>query len=557
MVYRLASVPCLLLALGWTGLIYGAETTPTATTLNGTYYGIYSPGYNQDFFFGIPFAQPPVGDLRYRAPQPLNTTWTGARNATEIGYECIGYGGAQTDLGNYISEDCLTMNIVKPTGSEGKSLPVAVWIYGGSYASGGNLDPRYNTSFIVEASVEAGTPMIAVAINYRLHGWGFLWSKELQEDGAGNLGLRDQNFALRWINENIASFGGDPTKVTIWGESAGAGSVGAQLLAFGGRDDKLFRAAITESGGPLGFGAYPTLAQHQPVYDSVVKAVGCSNATSSLACLRQVPWESLNTALNSSLTASVNLFPVFDGDFIREPASVSLPAGRFIQVPLLTGTNTDEGTAFGPRGYNDTSSVLAQISTVSSDNCTIATIAALYPDIPSIGIPSTYRGRTPATTELGLQYKRTSAIAGDSAFIAPRRYTSEIWAKWNLTSYSYRFNVLPNGIPATIGVTHFQEVAFVFANTDGEGYKVTPFTSGAEGIAQRDVAKLMSRMWVAFITTGDPNLSGVPSASWPKYSLDAPANFIFDANVTSYVEDDVFRAEAIAYFNKNWKRFGR
>jgi carboxylesterase type B len=262
----------------------------------------------------------------------------------------------------------------------------------------------------------------------------------------------------------------------------------------------------------------------QPVYDNIVTAVGCSNATSSLSCLRKVSWESLNSALNSSITASVvsirirpqcscsnaikNLFPVLDGDFLREPASISLPAGRFIKVPLLTGTNTDEGTAFGPRGINTTAEFLAYISSISTENCTVATIAALYPDIPNIGIPSTYKGRTPATALLGSQYKRSSAIAGDSLFIAPRRYTSEIWARWNLTSYSYRFNVLPNGIPSYVGVTHFQEVAFAFANIEGLGYPITPFGTGSTGLAQKKVATLMSRMWVSFIATGNPNRSG-------------------------------------------------
>lgn len=260
-----------------------------------------------------------------------------------------------------------------------------------------------------------------------------------------------------------------------------------------------------------------------------------------------------------------------DGDFIREPASVSLPAGRFIKVPLLTGTNTDEGTAFGPRGINTTAQFITYISSVSTDNCTLSTLQAIYPDIPSIGIPSTYQGRTPASTLLGTQYKRSSAIAGDNLFIAPRRYTSEIWASWNLTSYSYRFNVLPNGIPAYVGVTHFQEVSFVFANTAGVGYAVNPFGNDTMTLAKKEVSRLMSRMWVSFITTGDPNGSGgkwiirqldiandpVPSATWPKYNLNTPKNFVFDANVTSFVEDDFFRAEAISYLNVNLQKFGR
>jgi carboxylesterase type B len=197
-----------------------------------------------------------------------------------------------------------------------------------------------------------------------------------------------------------------------------------------------------------------------------------------------------------------------DGDFIQEPASISLPAGRFIKVPLLNGANTDEGTAFGPRGINTTAQFSIYVSSVSTDNCTISALGSLYPDIPNLGIPSTYQGRTPATAQLGSQYKRSSAIAGDSAFIAPRRYTNEIWAAWNLTGYSYRFNVLPNGIPGYVGVTHFQEVAFAFANTNGVGYAVNPFGNGTAGVARREVARLMSRMWISFIATGDPNDSG-------------------------------------------------
>jgi carboxylesterase type B len=144
----------------------------------------------------------------------------------------------------------LTLNVVRPSGYDGVALPVGLWIHGGGYVEGGGADHRYNLSFIVKNAAEAGIPIIGVSINYRLAGWGFLFSKELQDAGAGNLGLRDQRIALSWVHENIAAFGGDPSKVTIWGESAGAGSVGAQLVAYGGRDDGLFRGAIAESGAP-------------------------------------------------------------------------------------------------------------------------------------------------------------------------------------------------------------------------------------------------------------------------------------------------------------------
>lgn len=190
---------------------------PYATLKNGSYYGVYSPIYDQDYFLGIPFAQPPVGDLRFRQPQPLNSTWTDVRNATAYQPECIGYGSDQWVLGNHVSEDCLSVNIIRPAGiSTDAALPVGVFLNPGGYFQGGNSDPRYNMSFIVQQSQEMGTPFIAVSPNYRLSLWGFLYSQEVVDAGITNLGMLDQRLALHWVQENIAAFGGDPRKVTIW-----------------------------------------------------------------------------------------------------------------------------------------------------------------------------------------------------------------------------------------------------------------------------------------------------------------------------------------------------
>lgn len=147
---------------------------------------------------------------------------------------CVGYGG--DDLGFETSEDCLYLNVIRPStaAASSTSLPVAVWIHGGGLYQGGSKDPRYNSSFIVQNSVEMNKPMIVVNIQYRLSAWGFLGGKEAFEGGATNLGFRDQRLALHWIQENIAAFGGNPKLVTIWGESAGAQSVGSQLLAYNG-----------------------------------------------------------------------------------------------------------------------------------------------------------------------------------------------------------------------------------------------------------------------------------------------------------------------------------
>jgi len=148
-----------------------------------------------------------------------------------------------------VAEDCLYLNVVRPAGYESGKLPVAFWIHGGGFYQGGGVDQRYNVSFMVQNSVNIGKPVIAVTINYRLSAWGFLsGSEELVDAGTLNLGLRDQRLALQWVQENIEAFGGDPDQVTIFGESAGAASVGFHLTAYSGRDDKLFRGAIMQSG---------------------------------------------------------------------------------------------------------------------------------------------------------------------------------------------------------------------------------------------------------------------------------------------------------------------
>jgi carboxylesterase type B len=214
-----------------------SQDAPTVQALNGTYSGIYSPEYNRDFFLGMPYCQPPVGDLRFRPAQSLNTSWTGTKNATQYSPEFISYGSDPWVLENKISEDCLTLNVIQPSGLTGEVLPVAVWIHGGGFTEGGSADPRYNLSFIVQKSSKMNTPFIGVSINNHLQAWGFIFGKEIVEEGSTNLGIKDQRMALHWVQENIAAFGGDPAKVRIWGESAGSFSVGAQLVAYEGRDD--------------------------------------------------------------------------------------------------------------------------------------------------------------------------------------------------------------------------------------------------------------------------------------------------------------------------------
>lgn len=180
---------------------------PTATVKNGTYTGLYSIPYDQDYFLGVPFAQPPVGDLRFRVPQSLNSSWVGTRQAINYSAACVGY-GSDDFLFPELSEDCLYLNIVRPSGYASQDLPVALWIHGGGLYEGSGIDQRYNLSFIVKKSVDIGKPIIAVSINYRLSMWGFITGDEVLRSGVANLGLRDQRLAMHWVKENIVSFGG-------------------------------------------------------------------------------------------------------------------------------------------------------------------------------------------------------------------------------------------------------------------------------------------------------------------------------------------------------------
>lgn len=534
---------------------------PTATTKNGTYVGVHSAQYDQDFFLGLPYAQPPVGDLRFRVPKSLNSSWSEPRTATEYSNECVGYGSDQFPY--TVSEDCLYLNVVRPSGYENASLPVAFWIHGGGFSEGGGVDQRYNLSFMVQHAADIGKPFIGVSTNYRLSAWGFLSGEEVQESGQTNLGLRDQRLALHWVQENIAGFGGDASKVTIFGESAGGASVGAHLVAYNGRDDSLFRGAIAQSGGPIYYRPLNTSTDNDAKYRSLVSSTPCGNATAALTCLRSLDYATLNAAINSTGSTSWGL--AIDGDMIAGKTSQQVARGDYVHVPLVIGANSDEGTAFSSLGINTTADFERVL--LASHVATNQTPALLeyYPDHPAVGIPgSPPLGPLPADfrppAPLGSQWRRSAAYTGDYYFIAPRRAVAEAWAAAGLPVWSYRFNAIPNGISQIAGATHFQEVAFVFYNLLGVGYyepvSSPPFDGMPQGYA--DLAATMTEAWIRFFVDGNPNgadgdqglaQGGLATGTWEPYSLDAPKNFVFDANVTSHVEPDTWRKEGIAWIN--------
>ncbi|KAF2019233.1 alpha/beta-hydrolase, partial [Aaosphaeria arxii CBS 175.79] len=480
----------------------------------------------------------------------LNETWDGVRDARAYGKLCVGYGLDQTFYEQ--SEDCLTLNVVRPANlEEGVKLPVGVWIHGGAFANGGGGDQRYNLSFIVEQSVRIGRPIIGVSMNYRLHGWGFLSSNEMAGEGATNLGLRDQRLALRWVKENIEGFGGDKGKVAIWGESAGAASVGLHLTAYGGRDEGLFRAAIMQSGNPVFYGVQNGTQQSQPVFDELVKETGCYETVDRVQCLRELPFERLNRTLGALFLTAGGLGPVIDGDIIRNYGSLQLERGEFVKVPIITGANSDEGASLGPKGINSTAAFLATISNFPS--FFQEAILKAYPDDLTTNVVASLGNQRPGPP-YGAQFRRAATYFGDVLFIASRRETAKTWAANGVPAYAYRFNAIPHGVPPEVGAGHYKEIGYMFRNFLGVGHRpdIRPFDGMPKG--HFELADLMSASWASFIHGLDPNdWEGRPAEVelWPKYDVDTPLDFVFDANVTSYAENDTFRMEGIELINRN------
>ncbi|KAF8846650.1 alpha/beta-hydrolase [Acephala macrosclerotiorum] len=503
---------------------------PRVSIKNGTPEGFRLPAFNDDVFLGVPFAAPPVGVLRLRRPVSYQNSWKGVRNATVRSPGCPGYAGF--DIGLKLGEDCLTVDIVKLSGTEPNAgLPILVWIYNGGFDAGGSADPRYNTSYLVNASVAIHKPITIVSINYR----------EVVAAGESNIGLSDQRLALKWIQENICAFGEDPEKVTISGESVGGFSVGYHLTAFGGKHDNPFRAAILQSGNSLSprINSVSQLnTTYQPIYSNVTETVGCSNATDTFACLRTVLYETLFAAFSPFV-----MTPILDGEFLTRLPSELFAKGLVTDVAILVGSNTDEGTAtfFGPR---DTLHTDEDVHTLVSgmgnglNNATVSRIMELYPDDPAQGCP--FNTGPERFASQGYMYKRGALIVGDEVIHAGRRfitkYDSSLDSRTRKPVYNYRFDQSPwNGIEVLVAT-----ICFVF-NIDP-----SVSTNNANWIGPYpdyyELSTLMSRSWISFVHDLDPNNHGVRGVpKWPEYSK-SPSNIVFRANGAE-VELDNWKSE--------------
>ncbi|KAF9443812.1 alpha/beta-hydrolase [Macrolepiota fuliginosa MF-IS2] len=320
------------------------RASPVGSTVKldyGTFHGLEDHTTGILYFRGVRFADPPVGNLRWRAPVSPPSTQLGDVKATQFANACIS--ATQRRVTSGTSEDCLFGNVYVPINTAvSDGLPVMVWFHGGGFQSGSTHDAP--PELILHSS---SNPMIFISFEYRLGPLGFLGGTQINDDGDLNVGLLDQRAALRWVQRYIGQFGGDNKKVTIWGQSAGAGSTMFHLIANGGDNEGLFRAAMGDSPS-LSFVPAFNEDYDVQIFNQYASFAGCGNQGANvLSCLRSADANTLASASSQVLAARPStLFvfaPILDGKFINERPVEAYAAGHFARVPVVFGSNTNEG----------------------------------------------------------------------------------------------------------------------------------------------------------------------------------------------------------------------
>lgn len=539
-------------------------------------------GGTVEVFKGIPYADPPTGDFRFKKPRDYSGSYNGLQ-AQHFKAACMQWNPVHAitivkdalDIGKIglpdfilnsplfdvaqgsinMDEDCLFLNVFRPAGTKPTDkLPVMVWYYGGAFVLGSAAS--YPGNRYIDHSVDMKQPVIFVSLGFRSGPYGFLGGDATKAEGNTNAGLHDQRKALEWVQDNIGRFGGDPGKVLIFGESSGAMSVAHQMVAYGGNNtykgNKLFHSAILQSGGPL---PYLNSQSTNPTksYNEFLNAAGCSGLSSAeaLKCLRGKTQDELADAQNSySVNELFGIMPEFlgfgprpDGDIIPGESFDLFRSGKFAQVPFITGNMMDEGTIFAPvaidAGTQDELRAFLKenIFTQASDD-TLNNVLGQYGPEQYKGAPFEPDPVLEAAwevvelfnflTDKFRSFRQIAAIFTDVLYHSPRRTMLESSNQRRWTYLSKKFHEFP-----VVGAFHASDIIYQYW-LDG------------------NLAYL--RYFIAFANNHDPNV-GSTLENWPEWDPENRANLIIENDNTPGT--DIFRDASISYFQHNRELFGK
>ncbi|XP_075525249.1 acetylcholinesterase-like isoform X2 [Dermacentor variabilis] len=481
-------------------------------------------------FYGIPYAKPPVGERRFDRAEPVEP-WTDVFDATAKPYSCFQLldtlygnfsGSVMWNANTEMSEDCLKLNVWTPVCSSSEEpFAVLVWIYGGGFYSGTSTLDVYDARTLVSEE-----NVIVVSMNYRVASLGFLsfGSEQLP----GNAGLYDQYLALQWVRENIAAFGGDPNRVTLFGESAGAVSAGLHILS--PLSEPLFARVILQSGSPTAPWGFKDRNMARKAARRLAAALGCPDGLDkdTLDCLRcKDPEDIVKSEPYSGGVVDFPFAPVEDGAFLPGTPQTLMDSGAFARnISVMLGSNVNEGSWF--LQYFFGLSVTEENPEVTGENFAAA-LKALDPSLRVTPIDKVLEmytaGKTPSTAAEIL--KALDSIVGDYHFTCPVVRCADRFVQAGIPVYQYVFarRSSRNPWPPWMGAMHGEEVAFVFGEPLDDTHRYSE--------EDKSMSRRLMRYWANFAKTGDPNLPGngsSQSTDWPMRTASLKEHLVLDVN---------------------------
>ncbi|KAF2170256.1 hypothetical protein M409DRAFT_19859 [Zasmidium cellare ATCC 36951] len=525
----------LLLSLS-AAIVTVAGHSPTAKLNGVTYNGLYKD--QVEFFWGIQYGQDTGGSNRFKPPKPFVPEHGCTVEATRPRAACPQEKGTNSlplYLGNIteISEDCLLLNVARPNGTTASSkLPVMVYIHGGSFVAASKDEPASQPGGLILQSVEIGRPILHVALNYRLGVFGFAQSEALNKEGSENAGLRDQRLALEWVHKNIAAFGGDPSKITIHGQSSGGLAMGMQTVAFGGRKPAPFNQIIAQSqvleGGITGNFTRDAMKR-------VTNVTSCNTtdvqSPATIRCLRGLSTSDLLKAQLDTYTSGpqANIgdewLPVVDGDFLPAPPSELLATGQHYNVTTMIGWCEDDAQIF-PDPLPSNASAVRQYFRQYLPGYTEQNLDHLLNLYPISDFHSSYFPN--GTIQVTAQGYRTGRILRDIALTCQPFYFGEALAKSGNDVYYYVTNqtiltpILNHYGIYGYGKVHTSDFAYMFGNLSHYDIYDLPFHPEPADYALKDRA---SRSWASYAALGYPSVGGKGTLEGWKKGDNKDANY--------------------------------